>query len=189
MDSEIINKFKGVIYGQAIGDALGLGTEFMTGEDIMWKYPDGIRSYSQILQDKHRRRWKIGHHIPMYAELLNIAYTYDSQIARYIELAWQEKDVTKLMDDEHMGYTLLTLSVALWAYWHAESFVDGLLKVVNAGGDADTNAAVACAILGAKFGFDSIPAEYIDGVIYRSKLEEVTTKLEEVCSLNPQKLS
>ena len=49
-----------------------------------------------------------------------------------------------------MGYTLVTLYVVLWAYWHSTSFVDGLLKVVNAGGDADTNAAVACAILGAK---------------------------------------
>ena len=38
-----------------------------------------------------------------------------------------------------MGYTLVTLSVGLWAYWHSTSFVDGLLKVVNAGGDADTN--------------------------------------------------
>ena len=43
------------------------------------------------------------------------------------------------MDDDFMGYTLVTLSVGLWAYWHSTSFVDGLLKVVNAGGDADTN--------------------------------------------------
>ena len=85
------------------------------------------------------------------------------------------------MDDDHMGYTLVTLSVALWAYWHAKSFVDGLLKVVNAGGDADTNAAVACAILGAKFGFHTIPKEYIDGLIYRNKLDDTINKLSAIC--------
>ena len=49
--------------------------------------------------------------------------------------------------------------------------------MVNAGGDADTNAAVACAILGAKYGFDSIPTEYVEGLIYRDKLEDVTRGL------------
>ena len=49
----------------------------------------------------------------------------------------------------------------------------GLLSVVRAGGDADTNAAVACAILGAKYGFSSIPDEYVNGLIYKEQLEEV----------------
>lgn len=35
----LIDKLKGTIYGQAIGDALGLGTESMTDEDMAWKYP------------------------------------------------------------------------------------------------------------------------------------------------------
>ena len=55
-----IDKYKGCLYGQAIGDALGLGTEGMTDEDMAWKYPNGIRHYSQIFQDRHRKRWEIG---------------------------------------------------------------------------------------------------------------------------------
>ena len=39
--------------------------------------------------------------------------------------------------------------------------------MVHAGGDADTNAAVACAILGAKYGYSSIPQEYVEGLIYK----------------------
>ncbi|MDE5810970.1 MAG: DUF1810 family protein [Muribaculaceae bacterium] len=35
---------------------------------------------------------------------------------------------------------------------------------VNEGGDADTNGAVACAILGAKFGYSSIPSYYIENL-------------------------
>ena len=60
INENIKNKVKGVIFGQAIGDALGLGTEGMTDEDMAWKYPNGIRHYSDIFQDRHRKRWKIG---------------------------------------------------------------------------------------------------------------------------------
>ena len=52
------------------------------------------------------------------------------------------------------------------------SFEDGLLRVVNEGGDADTNACVAGSILGAKFGYKSIPTKYIDGLIHKDVLEE-----------------
>ena len=295
------DKFKGVLFGQAIGDALGLGTEGMTTEDMAWKYPNGIQHYEQIFQDRHRKRWEIGdwtddtdmmlciaeaviedkgvslqniathfkewalgdpmgigentykvlsigdyveqpievskriwemsrcdsaanggvmrtsvvglfpkyiascaenicklthydprcvgscvivselihalvygEQIPTYGSMIARSYMYDERIAEYIERAWNEDDIANLMDDDFMGYTLVTLSVGLWAYWHSTSFVDGLLKVVNAGGDADTNAAVACAILGAKYGFASIPSEYVEGLIYRDKLEDVT---------------
>lgn len=65
--------------------------------------------------------------------------------------------------------------------WYAKSFEDGLLKVVNAGGDADTNAAVACAILGVKFGFRSIPQEYVDGLIYKEQLDEFVENLSKIC--------
>ena len=51
--------------------------------------------------------------------------------------------------------------------------MEGLLAIVRAGGDADTNAAVACAILGVKFGFNTIPTEYIDGLIYKDQLEDI----------------
>lgn len=56
----LLDKIKGTIYGQAIGDALGLGTEFMDDYDMAWKYPNGLSYYSEIFQDRHRRRWKIG---------------------------------------------------------------------------------------------------------------------------------
>lgn len=306
----LYDRFKGCLYGQAIGDALGLGTEGMTDEDIAWRYPHGLQHYSQTVQDYHRKRWKIGdwtddtdmilciahaviedkgvnynniarhfkmwaegepmgiglntykvlnvadyedkpfdvsklvwqmsrcqsaanggvmrtsvvglfpdritecaenickltHYdprcvgscvivsnlihalvyggkVPSYQDMIDTAMNYDERIVDYINLAFDETDISKLMDDDHMGYTLVTLSVALWAYWHATSFEEGLLAVVNAGGDADTNAAVACAILGAKFGFNSIPKEYVDGLIYRDQMEKAVEGLWDVCCL------
>ncbi|WP_367398940.1 ADP-ribosylglycohydrolase family protein [Segatella copri] len=50
------------------------------------------------------------------------------------------------------------------------SYREDILKIVLSGGDADTNAAVAGAILGAKFGKDQIPEEWRDGLLYASML-------------------
>ena len=44
------------------------------------------------------------------------------------------------------------------------------MKIVLSGGDADTYAAVAGAILGAKFGIDQIPEEWRNGLLYASML-------------------
>lgn len=56
----IKNKMLGCLYGQAIGDALGLGSEFMSKDEVLKSYPDGLKNYDQIVQDAHRRRWAKG---------------------------------------------------------------------------------------------------------------------------------
>lgn len=118
---------------------------------------------------------------PTFLQIRSWALSYDVEICDYVDKAWDEPDVKDLVDYDHMGYTLVTLSVALWAYWHAPSFVEGLLAVVNAGGDADTNAAVACAVLGAKYGYSSIPAEYIEGLLYKESLDKMIDSLMNIC--------
>lgn len=61
MENEIIKeRFLGTIFGQAVGDALGLSTEFMSKQEVDRFYPNGIEDYSQIVQDDHRRRWQRG---------------------------------------------------------------------------------------------------------------------------------
>lgn len=301
------DKLKGTVYGQAIGDALGLGTEGMTDEDMAWKYPNGIQHYSDIFQDRHRKRWKIGdwtddtdmmlcianavikdkgvnyttiahnfkdwadgepmgigettykvlsfgdyienpfkaskmlwdmshqqsaanggvmrtsivglfpieveefaanicrltHYDPRcagscaivsllihalvyeeenlsYHQIVEIGQKYDSRIREYIDLSMNtDIRALELQDWDSVGYTLKTLAAGLWAYWNAKSFEEGLLSVVRAGGDADTNAAVACAILGAKYGFNAIPQEYVDGLIYKEQLDRVVSGMIE----------
>ena len=109
-----------------------------------------------------------------YHQIIDLARKYDDRIIEYVDLSLDtDISVLELQDKDSVGYTLRCLAAGLWAYWHAKSFVEGLLAIVRAGGDADTNAAVACAILGAKFGYGTIPTEYIDGLIYKDQLEDI----------------
>lgn len=54
------DRIRGCLFGQAIGDALGLGTEFLSKEEVQKFYPQGLSKYNQIVQDAHRKRWEIG---------------------------------------------------------------------------------------------------------------------------------
>ncbi len=68
-----------------------------------------------------------------------------------------------------MVFSMLLCSMT---YWHATSYKEGILKIVLSGGDADTNAAVAGAILGAKFGLCHIPDEGKNVLLYASMLND-----------------
>lgn len=61
------------------------------------------------------------------------------------------------LDDKAMGYTLKTLAAALWCLHHCNSFEEGLFAMIDAGGDADTNAAVACSLLVRSMGINFYP--------------------------------
>lgn len=306
---ETKDKIYGTIFGQAIGDALGLGTEFMSKKEVREKYPDGLKEYSQIIRDYHRakfqpgswsddtdmmlcianaiiedkginlhtiarnfKQWvyapetrgvgqttlkvlsiaeyvekphqvaeliwrmtrtknaangsvmrtaiiglkkenvvqtaedvcKLTHFDPRcvgscvivseiinhliwhdeqlsYSQIMTIGNKYDKSIAEYIDKAYYNGiESLELDEPSSIGYTLKALGSALWCLFHANDFEEGLLKVVNEGGDADTNAAVACAMIGAKFGYTSIPQKYTDGLTRKSDLMRITNYLMQI---------
>lgn len=304
MDTEFLkDKMLGCLYGQAIGDALGLGSEFMSKDEVKKNYPNGLKNYDQIIQDAHRRRWakgawtddtdmmlrilngydneafnlhrvasnfkdwfngtpmgignhtykvlcmadyveqpemcsklwwelsrqqsaangalmrtsvvglaqtnievqaeaicKLTHYDPRcvgscviassiihnlvwynnelsYEDIKNIAQRYDERILEWVDAAYNSSEISMLDLDEtySIGYTLRTLSAALWCYWHSTSFKNGLFSVVNEGGDADTNGAIACAILGARFGYSSLPSYYINNLYKQMEYHQTIT--------------
>lgn len=114
--------------------------------------------------------------------LNNLSQDYDPRILEYIEKAISGIESLGLDDPDSMGYTLKTLGAGIWSMIHPDSFEDGLVKVINEGGDADTNGAVVGAVLGAKFGFSSIPKHLINGLFHREVFESKISKLIELIS-------
>lgn len=64
----------------------------------------------------------------------------------------------------HMGFVDLAFGVTVFEVAHAQSFEQGLLDVIARGGDTDTNAAIAGAMLGALFGAEAIPLAWREAV-------------------------
>ena len=62
------------------------------------------------------------------------------------------------------GWTVYTTRLAIRALVDAGGFREGVERVARLGGDADTNAAVAGALLGARFGRGAIPDEWLGAV-------------------------
>ncbi len=78
------------------------------------------------------------------------------------------------------GYTISTLAVAYWALRTYDSYEEGVVKVVNLGGDADTTGAVTGALLGAKYGAAAIPGRWRRKLQNRDHLEDLATRLYEL---------
>ncbi|MCL1466413.1 ADP-ribosylglycohydrolase family protein [Argonema galeatum] len=316
MGTAIADKIRGIIYGQAIGDALGLGTEGLSKSQVAEYYPNGLRRYSEIVRDRYRSAWVVGdwtddtdqmlcildslvekqqvdvldiglrfykwasaanpgigrttyevlfsrhffqpdvyrnyyiaaqkfwedseqqaaanggvmrtsvlgiweypfpekvkqnaeqvcqitHYDPRcvgssVAVSLAISYLlrghlniedmiqeialevapYSPLIQEYFDKAATESlDALSLGEANKMGYTLKTMAAGFWALTHAASYEDGVLQIIHEGGDADTNAAVAGALLGARFGYSSIPQQWLEELAYKQQLDRKVEQL------------
>ena len=72
---------------------------------------------------------------------------------------------------------LTCLTVALWFAWHEPLLERGLVAIVNAGGDTDTNAAAAGALMGARDGARAIPARWLAQIPGTAELEQLALEL------------
>jgi ADP-ribosylglycohydrolase/fructose-1,6-bisphosphatase/inositol monophosphatase family enzyme len=69
-------------------------------------------------------------------------------------------------DFQHrMGLVVIALQNAFFHLIHTESFEDALVRTVGEGGDTDTNAAVAGALLGAAVGRRKLPGRWVRPVL------------------------
>lgn len=304
------DKIRGAMIGSALGNALGLGTEFMTRSEVSHYYPDGIRRFSQIIRDAHRCLWKRGewtgdiavnillaeslmakgkldvcdfasrmkewyeerqtdvvdfYHwlfknpewtehplrethdvwldqriqrasnealpravvigifggerllgnsldvisvthddsrctssgvlISMMADSLlrhdepasmqaldKICKTLDPRTCEMLHIAYEgDLDDIEIDDPDCLWHTRKTMAAALWTVWHCDSAEETLHKIVDAGGDADTNAAVAMGLAGLRFGTESLPDEANNLVDY-DVIEDVADRFADFIS-------
>ncbi len=65
----------------------------------------------------------------------------------------------------YQGFVRVAFRLAFWEMLHANTFEEGVLDIVNRGGDADSSGSVGGSMLGARFGLKNIPAEWVEKLI------------------------
>jgi len=63
------------------------------------------------------------------------------------------------------GWVLIAFRNALWQLLHARNLEDGVVDTVMRGGDTDTNAAITGALLGAVYGRDAVPVQWVEKIL------------------------
>jgi ADP-ribosylglycohydrolase len=63
------------------------------------------------------------------------------------------------------GWVLIAFQNALWQLLHADSMEEGVVDTVMRGGDTDTNAAIAGALLGAVHGRQAVPNQWVEKLL------------------------
>jgi len=114
----------------------------------------------------------------MLEEVFKRVEAYDNLLSEKINFAYEisNRDVDYAV--EKLGNSISALDVvpmAFYSYFSGKDFEESLIKAVNAGGDADSIAAICGAIKGAK-GF-SIPERWLKKLKDREYLEEIAMKL------------
>ena len=88
--------------------------------------------------------------------------------------------IERPIDGPDQGFVFFTAGVALRLAGEARPFEQGLRSVVALGGDTDTNAAVAGALLGALHGTDALPAAWLDRLAEHDAIEKEAATLARV---------
>src|SRR6188508_3291313 len=106
-----------------------------------------------------------------------LACVADREGGEELEFLVAEAGRSRQIDGPDQGFALFTAGVALQVVAEALGFEEGLRHVVGLGGDTDTNAAVAGALLGALHGLRGIPSGWLDRLAEREVIEEEASAL------------
>ena len=98
----------------------------------------------------------------------------DAAIAAVAAGAWRGKERDAIFSS---GYVLHTLEAALWCVGQTKSIEEALILAANLARDADTVAAVTGQLAGALWGVSGAPAEWLEKLAWREKIETLAADL------------
>jgi len=89
-----------------------------------------------------------------------------------------DSDFEKLPEEmiKSGGYVVDTLEASLWCLLTTKSYEECVLKAVNLGDDTDTVTAIAGGLAGALYGFDSIPAKWLNTLKRKDYIENICVR-------------
>jgi ADP-ribosyl-[dinitrogen reductase] hydrolase len=103
------------------------------------------------------------------------ALQHVSEAIRHVK--GKDLSALELDDPMDMGYTLKTMQVALWCLSQPTTFESVLIEVVGAGGDTDTNGAVAGAVMGSRTGASAIPSRWLANIADIDRVADIASRL------------
>lgn len=71
-----------------------------------------------------------------------------------------------------------TLEASIWCLLTTDNYKDAVLKAVNLGLDTDTTGAVTGGLAGLLYGFDDIPAHWVNQLARRDDIEDLANRLK-----------
>ena len=77
------------------------------------------------------------------------------------------------------GYVVEAFEAALWAVGGADDFRDAVLRAANLGDDADTTAAIAGQLAGARWGWSGIPQTWRDQIVDGERIAAIAGRLHD----------
>lgn len=84
------------------------------------------------------------------------------------------------------GYAVNTWNIAVWSLLNTDNYRYCVLKAVNLGGDADTNAAVAGSLAGFIYGREDIPAEWCEVLKNQMLIRRIADQLDKNGMQDPE---
>ena len=74
------------------------------------------------------------------------------------------------------GYTISSLEASIWCLLNNNSYKDTVLEAVNLGHDTDTTACIVGGLAGIYYGYDEIPADWINQLARLDYIEELVNE-------------
>lgn len=101
----------------------------------------------------------------------------DPRVEAVVRGSWRHKEPPEIRGT---GYVVDALEAALWAVAGASDARDAVLRAANLGHDADTTAAIAGQLAGARWGCSGIPADWRRRITHADRIEAIAGRLHDL---------
>lgn len=117
----------------------------------------------------------------MWEVIAAFEFTHPALVERFSQYKTLEDLTSKSESDiNSSGWVVDTLECALWGFFKYDNWEEGVLAVVNRGGDSDTAGAVYGALAGVYYGYEAIPEKWISRMVNAELIREVSVKFADL---------